>query len=199
MLNKSQWNTIIVISQQQMLATSIPSHSLSCFFPCSLFRPQYSRRVFKGLLCVLLAPGFPVQDQIWDYIAVNINPREIRYVCLADHVSVCLYERLWLVWPGYWEGLLISGSNPAGFFLHVEPCQRIGSIWWADLRFRGASVCVRVCLIPGDWEGVWFVPFVHFLKAVSRCEHCSCRYMCARLHPICARGLSARWGPGVWN
>lgn len=146
MLNKSQWNTIIVISQQQMIATSIPSHSLSCFSPCSLFRPQYSRRVFKGLLCVLLAPGFPVQDQIWDYIAVNINPREIRYVCLADHVSVCLYERLWLVWPGYWEGLFISGSNPAGFFLHVEPCQRTLS----DGQISGLEGHLCVCVF------VWF-------------------------------------------
>lgn len=73
-----------------------------------------------------------------------------------------------------------------------------GSTISDGLSLRGTyaceSVCVPVCMcVCCEAQTVLVCSFVQLL----RCEHSSCRYMCARLHPICARGPGARRGPGV--
>lgn len=112
-------------------------------------------------------------------------------VCVFGRSCWCLFLCRTVTWYGYRDAFLLSGGDPADFLLHVEPCQRIRFIWWADLRLYNAirvHVCARLCV-----RSVPFgcVPFVCNAKA-----DCGCSSRCTgvSLHP-CTQVLRCeiRW------
>lgn len=75
---------------------------------------------------------------------------------------------------------LLSGGDPADFLLHVEPCQRIRFIWWADLRLYSAiSVCV--CVV-GRSVSLGCVPFVSNAKKFVSAVAGTCVSACTHAH-----------------